>query len=152
MNSKIRTEYKQILHKIEDVCKDFDTTQSDNLMKIINMTKLKNLFNCLDYWDKFKPNADRPYSILNTDRESDPGNGTHWVGTFQDDKVLYIYDSFGRKNIMNRFCDEIHELGFRCVLVNKKSDQQNKQINCGLRSLLWLLFVEKYGIKQASKI
>ena len=28
MNSKIRTEYKQILHKIEDVCKDFDTTQS----------------------------------------------------------------------------------------------------------------------------
>ena len=53
---------------------------------------------------------------------------------------------------MNRFCDEMHELGFRCVLVNKKGDQQNKQINCGLRSLLWLLFVEKYGIKQASKI
>ena len=152
MNSKIRTEYKQILHKIEDVCKDFDTTQSDNLMKIINMTKLKNLFNCLDYWDKFKPNADRPYSILNTDRESDHGNGTHWVGVFQDGKVLYIYDSFGRKNIMNRFCDEMHELGFRCPYVNKKSDQQNKQINCGLRSLLWLLFVEKYGIKQASKI
>ena len=49
MNSKVRTEYKQILHKIEDVCKDFDTTQSDNLMKIIYMTKLKNLFNCLEY-------------------------------------------------------------------------------------------------------
>ena len=89
---------------------------------------------------------------MNTDRESDNGNGTHWVGTFQDDKVLYIYDSFGRKNIMNRFCDEMHELGFRCVLVNKKGDQQNKQINCGLRSLLWLLFVQRYGIKQASKI
>ena len=152
MHIKIRQQYKQILHKIEDVCKEVDTTQSTNLMKIINMTKLKNLFNSLDFWDKFKPNVDRPYSILNTDRESDPGNGIHWVGIFQDDKVFYIYDTFARKNIMNRFCDEMSELGYRCVYVNKKGDQQSYMIDCGLRSLLWLLFVEKYGIKLASKI
>ncbi len=36
--------------------------------------------------------------------------------------------------------------------VNKKCDQGNLQINCGLRSLLWLLFVERYGIRQARKI
>jgi hypothetical protein len=38
------------------------------------------------------------------------------------------------------------------VYVNKKGDQQNKQINCGLRSLPWLLFVQRYGIHQAKNI
>ena len=54
MNIKIRKEYKELLHKIEDVCINFDTTKSDNLMKIINMTKLKNLFNLIDKKKKDK--------------------------------------------------------------------------------------------------
>ena len=152
MNIKIRKEYKELLHKIEDVCIDLDTTKSDNLMKIINMTKLKNLFNIIDFWNRFEPNASKPYSILNTDHEDDPGNGLHWVGVFQDNKTIYVYDSFARKNIMSRFCEEIEKQGYTCKYVNKKGDQQTSQINCGLRSLLWLLFVEKYGIRQASKI
>jgi hypothetical protein len=40
------------------------------------------------------------YSILNTDRESDPGNGTNFIDVYQDDNVLYIYDSFGRKHVI----------------------------------------------------
>jgi hypothetical protein len=148
----IREKYKQILHQIEEICDEINLTQSDNLLKIIKMTKLKDKFNCIDFFDNFKPNNDKPYSILNTDRESDPGNGIHWVGVYQYDNFLYIYDTFARKHIMDRFCDEMNEFGYRCFYVNKKRDQQNKQINCGLRSLLWLLFVQRYGIKQASKI
>ena len=53
---------------------------------------------------------------------------------------------------MDRFCDEMIGLGYRCVYVNKKGDQQNKQINCGLRSLPWLLFVQRYGIYIKRKI
>ena len=148
----IKQEYIDILHKIEDVCVEFDTTKSSNLMKIVKMSSLKDKFNCIDFWDNFKPNVDKPYSILNTDKESDIGNGIHWVGCFQDGKTIYLYDSFGRKNIMNRFCEEMSEIGYKCIYTNKKGDQGNMQINCGLRSLLWLLFVEKYGIEQASKI
>ena len=147
----IRKIYKELLHKIEHVCINFDTTKSDNLMKIINLTKLKGKFNCLDFWDNFEPNELKHYSILNTE-SSFEGQGLHWVGIFQDGKVIYIYDSFGKKNIMNRFCDKMSELGYTCVYSNKKGDQQNKQINCGLSSLLWLLFVQRYGIRQSSKI
>jgi hypothetical protein len=53
---------------------------------------------------------------------------------------------------MDDFCDKMERSGYKCLYVNKKGDQQNSQINCGLRSLLWLLFVDKYGIRQALKI
>ena len=151
MNIKIRKEYKELLHKIEYVCINFDTTKSDNLMKIINMTKLKNLFNLIDFWNHFEPNELKPYSILNTEASFE-GDGLHWVGIFQDGKTIYIYDSFGRKKIMNSFVEKMSESGYRCLHVNKQSDQQSYMIDCGLRSLLWLLFCDKYGIKQASKI
>ena len=151
MNIKIRKQYKDILKQIHDVTQDIDLTQSDNLLKIINHTKIKNLFNVIDYWDKFIPNALKPYSILNTEASFE-GQGVHWVGCFQDGKTVYLYDSFSRKNIMNRFCKDMEKQGYTCIYTNKKTDQQNHQLNCGIRSLLWLLFVERYGIKEARKI
>ena len=147
----IRKEYKQILHKIESVCINLDTTKSDNLMKIIKMTKLKYKFNCLDFWNNFSPNIDKPYSILNTE-SSNEGQGLHWIGVFQEGNVIFLYDSFSRKNIMYDFCDKMERSGYKCIYTNKKTDQQSNQLNCGLRSLLWLLFVQRYGIKQSSKI
>ena len=147
----IKREYIDILHKIEQVCIEFDTTKSTNLLKIVKMTNLKDIFNCVDFWDNFKPNVDKPYSILNNEASFE-GNGVHWVGVFQDGNKLYIYDSFGRKHIMDRFCNEMEKQGYKCRYINKKTDQQTNQMDCGLRSLLWLLFVHRYGIKQASKI
>ena len=57
----IREKYKQILHQIEEICDEINLTQSVNLLKIIKMTKLKDKFNCLDFFDNFKPNNDKPY-------------------------------------------------------------------------------------------
>ena len=148
----IKKKYKNILKQIHDVTQNIDLTQSDNLLKIVKMTKLKNKFNCIDFWNNFIPNISKPYSILNTDKESDDGNGSHWVSVFQEDNVIYLYDSFGRKHIMDEFCEAMHGLGFRCIYLNKKCDQQNRQQDCGIRSLLWLLFVDRFGIKEASKI
>ena len=53
---------------------------------------------------------------------------------------------------MKTFVDKMKTLGYKCVYTNKKSDQGILQENCGLRSLLWLLFVEKYGIDKAKLI
>ena len=53
---------------------------------------------------------------------------------------------------MSRLCEGIEKQGYTCKYVNKKGDQQSYMIDCGLRSLLWLLFVDKYGILQSSKI
>ena len=96
MNIKIRKEYKEILHMIEDVCINFDTTKSDNLMKIIKMTKLKDKFNIIDFCDNFEPNESKPYSILNTDHENDKGNGTHWVVYF---KMIISCTSMTRSDV-----------------------------------------------------
>jgi hypothetical protein len=147
----IRKEYKELLHKIIKACEEIDMTQSNNLLKIVNVTRLKGKFNCIDFWNNFIPNADKPYSILNTE-SSNEGRGVHWIGVFQEENVIYLYDSFARKHIMDDFCDKMERSGYRCTYVNKKGDQGNLQINCGIRSLLWLLFVERYGIRQASKI
>ena len=83
----IRKEYKSILHQIEGICVDFDTTQSHNLLKIIMMTKLKDKFNTIDFWNNFSPNEDKPYSILNTE-SSNEGQGLHWIGCFQEGNLI----------------------------------------------------------------
>ena len=148
----IKTIYKETLREIKDATKHMDTTMSNVLYDIVKLTKIKKKFNIIDFWDMFKPNVKKCYSILNTDKKSDIGAGTHWVGCYQKDDIIYIYDSFARKRIMKPFVDKMKKLGYNCVYVNKKSDQQNQQVDCGLRSLIWLLFVEKYGIDDAMTI
>ena len=147
----IKKIYKETLREIKDATKHMDTTMSNVLYGIVKLTKIKKKFNIIDYYDMFKPNVKKTYSILNTDSSTD-GGGLHRVGCYQKDNMLYIYDSFARKRIMKPFVDKMKKLGYNCVYVNKKSDQQNQQVDCGLRSLIWLLFVEKYGIEKAKLI
>ena len=147
----IKQFYKETLHEIKDETKHLDTTMSDVLYDIVKLTKIKKKFNIIDFWDMFQPNGKKYYSILNTDSSTD-GEGLHWVACYQKDNMIYIYDSFARKKIMQSFADKMKALGYTCIYTNKKSDQQNKQIDCGLRSLLWLLFVDKYGIDKAKVI
>ena len=141
----IKKIYKETLREIKDATQHLDTTMSDVLYDIVKLTKIKKKFNIIDFWDMFKPNVKKCYSILNTDSSTD-GGGLHWVGCYQKDDIIYIYDSFARKKIMSQFVDKMKHFGFKCVYVNKKSDQQNQQIDCGLRSLLFLLFVENTGL------
>jgi len=141
----IRKEYKDVLHEMIKATSNIDTKRSDVLLKIIKKSNIKNKFNLIDYWDLFKPNVKKCYSILNTDASTD-GEGIHWIGVFQMNDVIYIYDSFARKNIMKPFVDKMNILGYKCIYTNKKSDQGNMQETCGIRSLIWLLFVDKYGI------
>ena len=147
----IKTIYKETLREIKDATTHMDTTMSNVLYDIVKMTKIKKKFNTIDYYDMFTPNVKKPYAILNSDASTD-GGGVHWVACYQKDNMIYIYDSFARKRIMLKFINKMQALGYTCIYTNKKSDQQNKQIDCGLKSLLWLLFVDKYGIDKASLI
>ena len=138
----IRKEYKNVLHDMIKAIEHVDTKRSDVLLRIIKLTNIKNKINCVDFWDNFEPNVKKCYSILNTDASTD-GEGVHWISCYQKDSLIYIYDSFARKKIMKPFVDKMNILGYKCVYTNKKSDQGNMQDTCGLRSLLFLLFVEK---------
>ncbi len=147
----IRKEYKNVLHDMIKATENIDTKRSDVLLKIIKLTNIKNKINCVDFWDMFKPNVKKCYSILNTDASTD-GDGVHWISCYQMNDIIYIYDSFARKKIMKPFVDKMKILGYKCVYTNKKSDQGILQENCGIRSLIWLLFVDKYGIDKTRLI
>ena len=147
----IKKEYIYVLHEMIKSTENVDTKRSDVLLKIIKLSNIKKIINIIDYWDMFKPNANKCYSILNTSATYE-NEGEHWISCYQKDNVIYIYDSFARKHIMKQFYQKMKNLGFKCIYVNKKSDQGIFQENCGLRSLLFLLFVEKFGIVKARLI
>lgn len=147
----IRKLYIDTLRELEKVSpiNFYDNKQLTDLSKL---TKIKNKFNICDSWDLFIPHPRKHYSILNTDDSSK--GGTHWVAQFQKGKTLYMYDSFGRSDrLMKPFVDKFERLGYKVIFVNKNGGEQNsEQVNCGLRCLLWLCFVNKYGITKCKNI
>jgi hypothetical protein len=114
-------------------------------------SKLSKKWNTCDSWDLFVPDSKKPYSILNTHASTEPGE--HWVSAYQTKKNIYVYDSFARtKKLMSPFVDKMKSLGFQVKFVNKGIDQKNKEVNCGLRCLIWLIFTDIYGITKSRRI
>ena len=97
------------------------------------------------------PPGTEAYFIINVDGSNHPGS--HWLAVYKspDLNKYLIYDSFARKSkrLIPKF---IKTVGFRYVDVNKKSDQEVKEDNCGQRSLAMLVFIKKYGYKKAKLI
>ena len=146
----VRENYIQTLRLLEDTSpiKYYDNVQ---LTTLASSSRLGSKFNICDTWDLFEPDTKKPYSILNTDDSS--SSGTHWVAVYQSKRRLYVYDSFARTSrLMKPFVEKMKGLGLSVVFVNRKKEQAEKQLNCGLRSLLWLIFVAKYGIQKARQI
>ena len=114
-------------------------------------SRISKKWNSVFMWDLFKPNVKKPYSILNTDDSSK--KGTHWLSVYQSNKTLYVYDSFARtEKLMTGFVNKMKDQGYKIVFVNKGQDQPDTSVNCGLYCLVWLIFVDKYGIRKASQI
>jgi hypothetical protein len=146
----IRKKYIETLGELERTSpiKFYDNRQ---LTDMAHNSRLGDRFNICNSFDLFKPDNRKPYSILNTDDSQ--SNGTHWVGIYQDRNYILVYDSFARTpRLMKPFVDMMKKQGFKVVFVNRGKDQSDQQLNCGLRSLLWLIFVDKYGIKKCLSI
>jgi len=98
-------------------------------------------------YDQYPNDApDDSYAIINTDPHGQ--QGVHWIGLYKKGKTLYVYDSFGRhsKNVLRQFFHSHVARGFRVVDVNLKREQADKQNDCGLRSLTYLILEHRYGI------
>ena len=146
----IRKEYNEVLKKLESISpiNYYNNIQLNNLAKC---SRLKNKYNNTIMWDEYKPNTKKPYTILNTDDSSKPG--THWISLLKRGNTLYIYDSFARTQTLTKdFNNKMLGLGYKVVYVNKGKDQKDKEVNCGLRCIVWLIFCDKYGIGKARKI
>ena len=151
----IRENYKNMM-------KDLTQIMGNGELDSIQLTKMckatfKKEFNSVCAWSEYIPDKNKPFSIVNTNNES----GEHWLGAYTEDgKTVYVYDSFARN--MKRKNKDWYELSknmnYKLIFVNKGKDQSDKsgntpaQINCGLRSYVWIYCVKLYGIKQSRNI
>jgi hypothetical protein len=96
--------------------------------------------------DKVPVFKKKTYFIANTDDSKGPG--IHWVGGMQDGKKMYIYDSFGRRTryILPALRDRLVKQGFKIVESDGDPEQVDRQSDCGLRCIAWLLVARKEGI------
>ena len=145
---KIHLLNNQLIDDIEKVSgkREWD---SNELTALCQKT-LASSFNSVCAWDNYNPDPSKPYSIVNTDNKT----GDHWVGAYVKGKTVYIYDSFARSmlRIMKNFYILMKSKGYIIVMCNKKQDQTEHQINCGLRSFVWLALTNIYGIQQSKNI
>ena len=148
-------QYKSILHDLTKIMGNGEL-DSIQLTKMCKST-FKKEFNSVCAWSEYIPDKNKPFSIINTDNKT----GEHWLGAYTEDgKNVYIYDSFARnlKRIMRDWYELSKNMGYKLIFVNKGKDQSDKsgntpaQINCGLRSYVWIYCVKLYGIKQSSNI
>ena len=149
-----RENYKNLMKDLTKIMGngELDSNQLTQMCKAV----FKKEFNSVCAWSEYIPNKNKPYSIINTENTI----GEHWLGAYTDGKTVYVYDSFARnlKRIMKDWYDLSKKLGYKLIFVNKGQDQADKsgntpaQINCGLRSYVWIYCVKLYGIKKARNI
>lgn len=91
----------------------------------------------------------RSYAILNLDNSSQ--SGSHWIAVALVNKDLIVYDSFGRDHV--KIIPNLKEQ-FRGRIKNtdRDSEQKKHEKNCGQRSLAFLVFLQKFGVKNAMLI
>lgn len=94
------------------------------------------------------------YGIINTDKSA--GKGIHWVAFIYDTQKnkFFIYDSFGRNSstLIKTFISNIKKRDSKFKDSKKDAEQRNVEMNCGQRSLAWLMFAQKFGLTKAMKI
>lgn len=90
---------------------------------------------------------DKPskFAIINVDTAGMPG--THWVavaGLPNSTKVM-VFDSFGRasKSLLPTLRQK------NVVDTDRDAEQRKAQLSCGQYSMAFLLFLQKYGFKNA---
>jgi hypothetical protein len=90
-------------------------------------------------WDQIPKLKNMESCIINLDKSNQPGS--HWVALFKFKKKIYIFDSFDRK-ISN----------FKRVDIDKIVTQGKKELNCGQRSISFLVLVETLGLNNTLKL
>jgi hypothetical protein len=137
--------YNAILRKVIKTIGNKITTNIDldNYLKQINLKNYSGIYMVDEKFPKRKNSS----LIINTDKLG--GQGEHWIAVYQSNSKFYIYDSFGRtsKKIIPKFIK-----GKLYIDSDLDAEQHHSEVNCGQRSMAWLIFREKYGIYNALKI
>ena len=146
----IKKKYDRLIKRTNDMHMNDQPFTNHQIDDILSDQIIGSVYNGCSMSDIFIPNHLKPYSIMNTDTSN--RDGEHWVAIYQSDNLLYVYDSFARSSILTRFKKRMKGLGFKIILCNKIQDQPDNSIDCGIRCIIWLLFVFRYGINKCRRI
>lgn len=149
--SNILSEYNDILNMLEKnvfhSTKDTTDDQLENVGKKLIGTEFGGVYpedeNVL--FDK-----KHKYYIFNTDKASGPGE--HWLAIYVDHptKRVIVFDTFNRetsKLVPDLYLD-IKKNHMRVRKGAKHIHQKDCELNCGERSMSYLLLVKKFGIEK----
>lgn len=143
-------EYNKILKDITDAMGDKSTFLSE--LNGVGRKLLGVKFHGVYPSDKIpRLNDLSPYCILNLDKSNEPGS--HWVALakLEDENASVIYDSFGRDHM--KIIPNLQYSGNgRIIQPEDDIEQHVLQQSCGQRTLSFLLFLDRYGIKNAMYI
>ena len=136
-------------HLLKNVLEPFTKNHTTYLNDLLSMGRklLGNKFKGVYPSDKIpKLNDSSPYAILNLDTSKE--QGSHWIAIAKHGKDTYIYDSFGRMD--TKIIPNL-KLSGNGKIINTDNDVEQKiyEINCGARSLAWLLFFDSWGPQYA---
>ena len=124
----------------------YDTTIEENCRRLFKSKWIA----CVSH-DKMR--NENGYQILNTSG-SKSKVGIHWVGIVQTDKIIYVYDSFGRN--YSNILKTLSKLAKKYKKSIKESDKDPEQFGnseiCGSLCISWLLCVQQFGIRKAMLI
>ena len=102
------------------------------------------------HFDKDKKHK---YYIFNTDRADQAG--THWIAIYIDQQTrhAYVFDTFDRETskLVPALYLDMKESHFRVRKGAKELHQEDCQMDCGQRSLGYLLLVKEHGIDNVMK-
>tara|TARA_R110002126_G_scaffold215359_1_gene361505 strand:+ start:42 stop:512 length:471 start_codon:yes stop_codon:yes gene_type:complete len=143
--------YNRILKKVIQPILGDGTTYSTDLLKVCRRflgVKFKGVFPS----DKIpKLNDLSPYAILNLDNSNQ--SGSHWIAVAKipNHNSIMCYDSFGRRNI--KIIPSLQYSGNgRIIDTDRDSEQKITQLNCGERSISFLILFDKFGADLAKLI
>lgn len=90
------------------------------------------------------------YQIINVDTSKQ--SGSHWVGIYQTQNTVYIYDSFGRPSstLLKILTKKLNKKNIKFV----DSDNEPEQFGyiseiCGQLCISFLMVVKELGVKRA---
>ena len=143
MEYRILKKYNEVLMMTEDIIGSgtTDNTQLDNLGKYIFGEDYIGTFSSDEMPKLIKENQ---CFILNTDSSKSRNKTGHWVGFYKLNNKLYFYDSFSRP------ASSLSKYWKYKKLYNantKDRDQSFSEMDCGSRSMAYLVVFKKYGEK-----
>ena len=99
-----------------------------------------------------KLTEDKPYAIINVDSSEAPGS--HWVGIAKADEEgkTIVYDSFARKTSKLIPSVKASQKGSSIIETDRDVEQAESELNCGARSIAFLISHFMFGDSSALKI